>query len=137
MLNCCFLFQDLEFHGVMRFYFQDSGQKVATKCIRVASDATVKDVIGTLVEKFRPDMRMLSVPAYALYELHEGCPERKMDMDEKPLLVQLNWHVDDREGRFLLKNVDDKTVSNLITTQFIICASIGCFKKTSYRIPNS
>lgn len=30
----------------MRFYFQDSGQKVATKCIRVASDATVSDVIG-------------------------------------------------------------------------------------------
>lgn len=30
----------------MRFYFQDHGQKVATKCIRVASDATVSDVIG-------------------------------------------------------------------------------------------
>lgn len=102
----------------MRFYFQDSGQKVATKCIRVASDATVKDVIGTLVEKFRPDMRMLSVPAYALYELHEGCPERKMEPDEKPLLVQLNWHVDDREGRFLLKNADDKTVRFLY---FIYC----------------
>ncbi|XP_049822750.1 afadin isoform X1 [Aethina tumida] len=107
--------EDLEFHGVMRFYFQDSGQKVATKCIRVASDATVEDVIGTLVEKFRPDMRMLSVPSYALYELHEGCPERKMSPDEKPLLVQLNWHVDDREGRFLLKNIDDKT-SNSVGT---------------------
>ncbi|XP_050309768.1 afadin isoform X3 [Anthonomus grandis grandis] len=105
--------EDLEFHGVMRFYFQDSGQKVATKCIRVASDATVEDVIGTLVEKFRPDMRMLSVPSYALYELHEGCAERKMSGDEKPLLVQLNWHVDDREGRFLLKNVDDKTVGSM------------------------
>ncbi|XP_008193036.2 afadin isoform X6 [Tribolium castaneum] len=105
--------EDLEFHGVMRFYFQDSGQKVATKCIRVASDATVEDVIGTLVEKFRPDMRMLSVPSYALYELHEGCPERRMLPDEKPLLVQLNWHVDDREGRFLLKNIDDKTTNSV------------------------
>ncbi|XP_050514857.1 afadin isoform X4 [Diabrotica virgifera virgifera] len=105
--------EDLEFHGVMRFYFQDSGQKVATKCIRVASDATVEDVIGTLVEKFRPDMRMLSVPSYALYELHEGCQERKMPPDEKPLLVQLKWHVDDREGRFLLKNVDDKTTGTM------------------------
>lgn len=38
--------QNLLFHGVMRFYFQDAGQKVATKCIRVASDATVSDVIG-------------------------------------------------------------------------------------------
>ncbi|XP_030761421.1 afadin isoform X2 [Sitophilus oryzae] len=105
--------EDLEFHGVMRFYFQDSGQKVATKCIRVASDATVEDVIGTLVEKFRPDMRMLSVPSYALYELHEGCPERKMSPDEKPLLVQLNWHVDDREGRFLLRNIDDKPIGSM------------------------
>lgn len=93
----------------MRFYFQDSGQKVATKCIRVASDATVSDVIETLIEKFRPDMRMLSVPSYALYELHENCPERRLSPDEKPLLVQLNWHVDDREGRFLLKNIDDKS----------------------------
>lgn len=65
-------FQDLEFHGVMRFYFQDSGQKVATKCIRVASDATSQAVIETLIEKFRPDMRMLSVPEYALYEIHEN-----------------------------------------------------------------
>lgn len=40
--------QNLQFHGVMRFYFQDHGQKVATKCIRVASDATVSDVIGNL-----------------------------------------------------------------------------------------
>lgn len=104
----------------MRFYFQDSGQKVATKCIRVASDATVEDVIGTLVEKFRPDMRMLSVPSYALYELHEHCPERKMEPDEKPLLVQLNWHVDDREGRFLLKNVDDKTVRQFRLAFFLL-----------------
>lgn len=56
----------------MRFYFQDSGQKVATKCIRVASDATSRAVIETLIEKFRPDMRMLSVPEYALYEIHEN-----------------------------------------------------------------
>lgn len=120
----------------MRFYFQDRGQKVATKCIRVASDATVSDVIGeswqlnwvdssrsfahsryvnfifapteTLIEKFRPDMRMLSVPSYALYEVHSNGEERKLNADEKPLLVQLNWHIDDREGRFLLRNTDQK-----------------------------
>ncbi|KAK2577436.1 hypothetical protein KPH14_003543 [Odynerus spinipes] len=101
--------EDLEFHGVMRFYFQDSGQKVATKCIRVASDATSRAVIETLIEKFRPDMRMLSVPEYALYEIHENGDERKLGLEEKPLLVQLNWHVDDREGRFLLRRIDDKT----------------------------
>lgn len=35
--------------------------------------------------------------------------ERKLGLDEKPLLVQLNWHIDDREGRFLLRRIDDKT----------------------------
>jgi len=42
----------------MRFYYQSqdgtNGQKVATKCIRVASTATTKDIIETLIEKFRP-----------------------------------------------------------------------------------
>ncbi|XP_063220039.1 afadin isoform X2 [Bacillus rossius redtenbacheri] len=102
--------EDLEFHGVMRFYFQDSGQKVATKCIRVASDATTQAVIETLIEKFRADMRMLSLPEYALYEIHENGDERRLGMDEKPLLVQLNWHMDDREGRFLLRRIDDTTI---------------------------
>ncbi|XP_037924933.1 afadin isoform X3 [Hermetia illucens] len=101
--------ENLLFHGVMRFYFQDAGQKVATKCIRVASDATVSDVIETLIEKFRPDMRMLSLPNYALYEVHANGEERKLNPDEKPLLVQLNWHIDDREGRFLLRNIDQKS----------------------------
>lgn len=56
----------------MRFYFQDAGQKVATKCIRVSSTASTTDVIETLIEKFRPDIRMLSIPEYALYEIHEN-----------------------------------------------------------------
>lgn len=30
--------------------------------------------------------------------------ERKLDKEEKPLVVQLNWNKDDREGRFVLKN---------------------------------
>ncbi|XP_050542344.1 afadin isoform X2 [Daktulosphaira vitifoliae] len=103
--------EELLFHGVMRFYFQEpgTGQKVATKCIRVASDATSQAVIETLIEKFRPDMRMLSVPEYALYEIHENGDERKLGVDEKPLLVQLNWHKDDREGRFLLRRIDEET----------------------------
>ena len=29
-----------------------------------------QDVIETLAEKFRPDMRMLSSPKYSLYEVH-------------------------------------------------------------------
>lgn len=51
-------------------------------------------------------MRMLSVPSYALYEVHSNGEERKLNCDEKPLLVQLNWHIDDREGRFLLRNTN-------------------------------
>uniref|UniRef100_F6WXV0 Afadin n=1 Tax=Ornithorhynchus anatinus TaxID=9258 RepID=F6WXV0_ORNAN len=104
---CCLLTKDLEFHGVMRFYFQDKAAgNFATKCIRVSSTATTQDVIETLAEKFRPDMRMLSSPKYSLYEVHVS-GERRLDIDEKPLVVQLNWNKDDREGRFVLKNEND------------------------------
>lgn len=129
----------------MRFYFQDTGQKVATKCIRVASDATVQDVIETLIEKFRPDMRMLSVPSYALYEVHSNHEERKLNVDEKPLLVQLNWHIDDREGRFLLRNTAEQKSSvsraddwrltfdfnNNLYKQWpaLSAASVGCWRR--------
>ncbi|KAM5229183.1 afadin isoform 2-T2 [Ctenodactylus gundi] len=99
--------EDLEFHGVMRFYFQDKAAgNFATKCIRVSSTATTQDVIETLAEKFRPDMRMLSSPKYSLYEVHVSGGQR-LDIDEKPLVVQLNWNKDDREGRFVLKNEND------------------------------
>ena len=94
----------------MRFYFQDAGQKVATKCIRVSSTASTNDVIETLIEKFRPDIRMLTFAEYALYEIHESGEERKLDSAEKPLIVQLNWNKDDREGRFLLRRMNEKTM---------------------------
>ncbi|XP_045150489.1 afadin isoform X9 [Echinops telfairi] len=91
----------------MRFYFQDKAAgNFATKCIRVSSTATTQDVIETLAEKFRPDMRMLSSPKYSLYEVHVS-GERRLDIEEKPLVVQLNWNKDDREGRFVLKNEND------------------------------
>jgi len=35
--------------------------------------------------------------------------ERRLKDDEYPLTVQLNWGKDDREGRFLLKDMDEKT----------------------------
>lgn len=63
-------FQNLEFHGVVRFYFQDEDHNVVTKCIRVASSATTKEVVDVLVEKFRPDMRMLTANRYNLFEVH-------------------------------------------------------------------
>lgn len=43
----------------------------------------------------------MTLPAVCLLE------ERQLDLDEKPLVVQLNWNKDDREGRFVLKNEND------------------------------
>ncbi|BFZ25291.1 hypothetical protein BsWGS_28330 [Bradybaena similaris] len=103
--------QDLEFHGVVRFFFQGGiGASVITKCIRVSSTASTREVIDVLIEKFRPDMRMLSQHKYALYEVHVNGEERRLALDEKPLFVQLNWGTDVREGRFLLRNEDHPTV---------------------------
>ena len=66
------LVQNLDFYGVIRFFFQDNQQSVATtKCLRVSSTATSKMVIEALIEKFRPDMRMLG-SSYALYEVHQN-----------------------------------------------------------------
>lgn len=96
----------------MRFFYQypdlGSGQRVATKCIRVSSEAKTEQIIETLIEKFRPDMRMLEVPEYALYEIHES-GERRLNPNEKPLLVQLHWHQEDREGRFLLRKIEEES----------------------------
>ena len=54
-------------------------------------------------------MKMLEVPEYVLLEIHEF-GERRLGMDEKPLLVQLNWHKDDRDGRFLLRSLRPEPV---------------------------
>lgn len=42
----------------MRFYFQESKDKVSTKCIRISSTATTRAVIEALVDKFHPDLKM-------------------------------------------------------------------------------
>ena len=94
----------------MRFYFQDTGEKVSTKCIRVDSTATTEDVVKVLIEKFRPDMKSLSLPTdYSIYEVHADSQERKLDRNERPLWIQLEWGKEGREGRFLLKNENVKT----------------------------
>ncbi|KAM3594356.1 uncharacterized protein V6R79_006326 [Siganus canaliculatus] len=94
--------ENLEFHGVMRFYLEDhDGGNVATKCLRICSNSSAQEVVEILSEKFRPDMKMLTT-TYSLYEIH-GNKERKVGLDERPLIVQLNWTTDNREGRFVLK----------------------------------
>ena len=99
---------------------------MATKCIRVSSTASVPDVINTLIEKFRPDIRMLSIPEYALYEIHENGGERKLGELERPLLVQLNWHKDDREGRFLLRRMNEKTHVSIPIVVHSFPSSLSC-----------
>ena len=66
----------------------------------------------------RPDMKMLEVGEFALLEIHEHC-ERRLGLDEKPLLVQLNWHREDRDGRFLLRSLTPElsVVNHLKTDQ--------------------
>ncbi|KAI4804291.1 hypothetical protein KUCAC02_025922 [Chaenocephalus aceratus] len=102
------LSRNLEFHGVMRFYLEDGvSGNVATKCLRVSSSWKTLEVIDTLSEKFRPDMKMLTM-SYSLFEIHAN-KERKLELDDSPLFVQLNWNRDNREGRFVLKK-DQKSL---------------------------
>ncbi|XP_014324307.2 afadin-like [Xiphophorus maculatus] len=100
--------EDLVFHGVIRFSFEDHKEEgsVATKCLRVCSSLTTREVIETLSEKFRPDMKMLSTK-YSLYEIHAD-QERRLDLDERPLVVQLSWTSDNREGQFVLKKDQER-----------------------------
>src|SRR4051812_11240646 len=90
----------------MRFYFQEPGEKVTTKCIRVSSQATTRTVLPALIEKFHPDMKMLAKSNYSLCEVHENGGERRLGDEEHPLIVQLGWHRDDVEGRFVLRRDD-------------------------------
>ena len=64
----------MDFSGNMRFYFQEPGArdtKVSTKVLRVSSSDTTDEVMKVLVSKFHPDMKMLTMPNYSLYEVHE------------------------------------------------------------------
>ncbi|XP_047202116.1 afadin isoform X3 [Girardinichthys multiradiatus] len=94
--------ENLVFHGVIRFYFEDHTEgSVATKCLRVCSSSSTREVIETLSEKFRPDIEKQSTD-YSLYEIHKY-KERKLDLDERPLVIQLNWTSNNREGQFVLR----------------------------------
>lgn len=58
---------------MMRFCYKEGSDHIATKCIRVACSANTHLVIKALVEKFRPDMRMLlGATSYALYEYRDN-----------------------------------------------------------------
>ncbi|XP_016089321.1 afadin [Sinocyclocheilus grahami] len=95
--------EDSVFHGVIRFHLQDhiSGN-CATKCICISSASTTQEVIEMLLEKFQHDGTSQPL-SYSLYEVLKNQEERKLDLSEKPLVVQLNWNKD-TDGRFVLRN---------------------------------
>ncbi|KAJ0009275.1 hypothetical protein NQD34_016690, partial [Periophthalmus magnuspinnatus] len=125
--------QNMEFHGVMRFYLEDaSGENVATKCLRVSSVWTTEKLLLLLSQKISPDVTRLS-DALCLWEVQAGkgddvilmgsdlkgctaslilfvlfCAERKLEPEERPLVVQLNWNKSNRDGRFVLKTDEDR-----------------------------
>ncbi|TRY83501.1 hypothetical protein DNTS_016232 [Danionella cerebrum] len=97
------------FHGVVRFYLQDhSSGNDATKCMCISSSLTTQDVIETLLEKFQHNTNPSS---YSLYEVFNSKEERKLNLSEKPLVVQLSWNKE-RGGRFILRDDNCMTFQN-------------------------
>ncbi|XP_055010423.1 afadin [Boleophthalmus pectinirostris] len=91
----------------MRFYLEDSsGENIATKCLRVSSVWTTEHLLHLLSEKISPDLKRLS-GALCLWEVQAG-KERRLEPEERPLVAQLNWNRNNREGRFVLKTEKDK-----------------------------
>lgn len=119
----------LEFYGVMRFFFQGDDLKYQTKCLRVSSTATTIEVIEALIIKFHPDLKMLNNDKYVLHESH-NFKDRKMLNTEHPLIVQLYWALDDKDGKFILKNESRRCQTGDITNLPIL-SSNGMTRSTS------
>ena len=124
-------FQNLEFEGVMRFYFQSSesdGQKVATKCIRVSSTSTTAQVVEALVQKFRPDLRMLTTPSlYTLYEVHAD--------GGKLLCVCVRVYV--RMGQYIISGVGSCAFASLsCLLPFCVSLNLVIFFNNSFTAMN-
>jgi afadin len=60
-------------------------------------------------------MKMLTATAFSLFEVFSNGDEHQLKANDKPLLVQLNWHKDDREGRFLLRRDSSDQLPGLAT----------------------
>ncbi|KAL3108761.1 hypothetical protein niasHT_019248 [Heterodera trifolii] len=112
--------QNTEFRGVIRFHLHEQHHQrrqqqsspsmtttgaLATKCMRASSMDTVAQVVDALVAKFHGEadtMHMTAttpaIASYSLWEVHDDddngtsdISEPHMDVDERPLLVQLGW----------------------------------------------
>lgn len=65
------IFQDLNFEGALRFYFEDGNEKI-TKAIRLTNKSLVSEILPTLIEKFKPDLDQSTLLRKAkLYEVHD------------------------------------------------------------------
>ncbi|KAF5406077.1 hypothetical protein PHET_00327 [Paragonimus heterotremus] len=64
-----------EFHGVVRFFFQGDDMKYQAKCLRISNTSTACQLVNTLVDKFHPDLKMLTAGRYALYEYSSSTGE--------------------------------------------------------------
>jgi afadin len=61
--------ENLEFNGIMRFYYQEESKKVLSKCIRVTSKASTENLILILCEKFiRIRKEAIHAKDYSIYE---------------------------------------------------------------------
>uniref|UniRef100_A0A0X3PXU4 Afadin n=1 Tax=Schistocephalus solidus TaxID=70667 RepID=A0A0X3PXU4_SCHSO len=92
----------MEFRGVMRFFFEDAGKRYQTKCLRVSSTSKAIEIVQQLLEKFQPILGNRRKCDYGLFE-HHAMSERRLNDDESPLMVQLNWCKQGREGKLILK----------------------------------
>ncbi|KAK4468237.1 hypothetical protein MN116_008393 [Schistosoma mekongi] len=119
-----------EFSGVVRFFFRGDDGKYQSKCIRITNTATARHLVNVLVEKFHPDLRMLTAGRYAIYEYHANSGERRLSADEAPLLVQLNWTAENQEGRFILRDESKpQTITRLNNKVFCYYPYYYCLNK--------
>ena len=65
-----FLLQNLNYEGALRFYFLDGGKEL-TKAVRLNNKTTVKELLPSLVEKFRPGLENELVGFSKLYAVQE------------------------------------------------------------------
>lgn len=55
---------------------------------------------------------------------------RKLEKNERPLMVQLKWHEDDREGRFLLKSESNK---NVVPTNLFASSDLAPIQNPNFK----
>ncbi|KAL7676961.1 hypothetical protein ACOME3_003210 [Neoechinorhynchus agilis] len=86
-------------HGVIRVVYRENClphlEDQCAKCIRVTDKTTVQELVGVLIQKFRPDLKNLSSrDDFCLFEVlvsQQSEQIREMDAEERPLLIQIQW----------------------------------------------